>query len=486
MKRILLLFTLLVLLSASCGKNENPPVTDVPAIDFTYEGDIVLNTPEYLVTESEDNFILYEMETGKRLRKFLDFGEVKYEENGEIKSQYVFLQKTFAYILKDGTLETRDFNFSYNEVAVEGNYILLNRSLFDGNLNGTAHSLRGEILSQDAFEDGARLTAWNNDYDLKSEFVRVMQCETKPENLVEIYKADESTLYFKDSESGFILEKSGEFYKLSFSVSGEIIDASGNGIFDVHILYRDNGQLKNCWIIGPLNVGDLPEYIRADIKEVSLNDGFHGMTVSTPWILDENGEILLCGEQIWTGGDVLATHYPNYVYETDRVEYIINSTEPIDEITLYDKNLTPINSSPAEIFHISGEDRYLSLFDRDTKKFWIVSNNGDIVYQTDHIERPLVFDSFGTAVLTKTGKVQFITYDGKALEELDGWSEEFTLYTPRQNYVYEDNNPGEELKVKYWRVIFDDPNDDDSQYVIFRYFPDTGICDTVREPILTN
>ena len=486
MKRILLLFTLLVLFLASCSETENPPVTDIPAIDFTYEGDIVLNTPEYLVTQTEEQFILYEVETGKRLRKFLDFGEVKYEENGEIKSQYVFLQKTFAYILKDGVLETRDFNFSFNEVDVEGDYIILNGSVYDGNLRGGGYSIQGEILSQTAFEDGARLTVWNDTYEHESEYVRAIKLESKPEKLTEIYNSGENILYTKDGENGFILENENGFFKLSFSVSGEIIDASGNGDYDVHILYRNNGNLKNCWIVASLNIDDLPEYKLAYINDVTPKDDFHGMTVSTPWVLDENGEILLCGEQIFIGEDVLATHYPNYVYEADQINYIVNSAEPIDGITLYDKNLTPINSSPAEIFHISGEEKRLSLFDKDTKKFWIVSDTGDIIYQTNHIECPLIFDSFGTAVLTNTGKVQFITCDGTELEELDGWHDSLTIHTPRQNYVYEDNNPGEELKVKYWRVIFDDPNDDDSQYVIFRYFPDTGICDTVREPILTN
>ncbi len=485
MKRLLLILMLLTLFAVSCADNDTPPETDTPVIDFVYEGDIVLNTPEYLVTESEDKFILYEMKTGKRLRKFLDFGEVKFEENGETKSQYVFLQKTFAYILRDGVLETRDFNFSYNEVAVEGNYILLNRSLFDGNLNRTAHSLRGDILSQAAFEDGARLTAWNNDYNHESEYVRVMKCYTNPEALTEIYSANGSTLYIKDGENGFILEKDGEYYKLAFSVSGEIIDAAGNGVYDVHILYREGEGLKNCWIIGPLNVGDLPDYVRADIKDVMLDGNFHGMTVSSPWVLGEDGEILLCGEQIWTDGNVLATHYPNYVYEPDIIKYIIDSTEPADEITLYDKELNPINTSPAEIFQIcseqlSGESGYLTLFDRDTKEFMIVSTDGETVYQTNHIERPLILDSFGAAVLTKDGKVQFITNDGTAHDELDGWNDELVLYTPYQNCVFDIENADHPI-VKYWRVIFDDSNDDDSQYVIFRYFPDTGICDTVKE-----
>ncbi len=484
MKKLLLSILISSALLTSCGVNDTEPESET-TVNIQYEGDIVLNTSDYLVTESEDYYILYDLKSGKRLRKFLDFGEVKFEENGEIKSQYVFLQKTFAYILRDGALETRDFNFSYNEVAVEGNYILLNRSLFDGNLNGTAHSLRGDILSQAEFEDGARLTVWNNDYNLESEYIRLMKYETKPENLTEIYTAESSTLYTKDDENGFVLEKDGEYYKLSFSVSGEIIDACGNGIYDVHVLYRQNGILKNCWIIGPLNVGDLPDYIRADIKEVPLDGAFHGMTVSTPWILNENGEILLCGEQIWTGGAVLATHYPNYVYEPDKIEYIVNSNEPADEITLYDKELNPINSSPAEIFHISGEDRYLTLFDKDTKEFMIASTDGEIIYQTDHVERPLLFDTFGAAVLTNTGKVQFITYDGTAHEELDGWNEELIQYTPYRNCVF-DVETAEHPIIKYWQVIFDDPNDDDSQYVIFRYFPDTGVCDTVREPLLTN
>lgn len=479
MKKLLLLIFILSALLTSCGVNDNTAENET-TVSIEYDGDIVLNTPDYLVTESEDKFILYEMESGKRLRKFLDFGEVKYEENGEIKSQYVFLQKTFAYILKDGILETRDFNFSFNEVSVEGNYIILNGAVFDGNFKGGGYSIQGEILSQTAFEDGARLTVWNDIYEHESEYVRAIKLESKPEKLTEIYKSGENTLYTKDGESGFILRNESDFFKLPFSVSGEIIDACGNGDYDVHILYRDNGKLKNCWIVTPLNVDDLPEYKLAYINDITPKDDFHGMTVSSPWVLNESGEIILCGEQIWTGGDVLATHYPNYVYEPDKIKYIVNSNEPIDEITLYDKKLNPINSSPAEIFHISGEDRYLTLFDKDTKEFMIVSTDGEIIYKTDHIERPLVLDSFGAAVLTKDGKVQFITCDGKALDELDGWNEELTLYTPHQNCVYEDNE-GEALTVKYWRVIFDNPNDNDSQYVIFRYFPDTGICDTVRE-----
>ncbi len=483
MKRLLLLLTLITMFAASCSENENPPETDTSVIDFAYEGDIVLNTPEYLVTEWEDKYILYEIETGKRLRKFLDFGEVKFEENGETKSQYVFLQKTFAYILKDGILETRDFNNSFTEVAVEGNYIILNRIIYDGNLKGIGYSLRGEILSQTAFEDGARLTAWNDDYGHESEFVRLIKLESKPEKLTEIYKSAENTLYIKDGESGFIPENKNDFFKLSFSVCGEIIDVCESGTHEVHILYRDNGELKNCWITN-LYIKDSPEYMCANITEVALGDDFHRMTVSSPWVLDENGEILISGKLISIQGDVLATGYPNYVYEADVVEYITNSTEPMDGITLYDKELNPINSSPAEIFQICGEGGYLTLFDRDTKEFMIVSTDGEIIYQTDHIERPLILDSFGAAVLTKTGKVQFITYDGTAYEELDGWNEELVLYTPHQNCVF-DVDTADHPTIKYWRVIFDDPNDDDSQYVIFRYFPDTGICDTVEEPLLT-
>ena len=118
------------------------------------------------------------------------------------------------------------------------------------------------------------------------------------------------------------------------------------------------------------------------------------------------------------------------------------------------------------------------MFNYDTTKFSIISHAGEVIYQTDHIEYPLILDSFGSAVLTKDKKVQFITCDGKALEVLDGWSEELTQYTPRQNCVYENG------KLSYWYVVFGDSAYVDlnvpQTYTGFRYYPKTGDCEVVR------
>ena len=473
MKRFLIFLFLTALLS-SCNE-QDLPLESKTEITFQYEGSIVLNTPNYLVTKADDKYILYDAESGRRWRGFLDFGEVKYEENGVIKSRYVFLQKTFAFILENGLLETYEFNSHYNNVQIYGDYILLNKTLYTGDFKQIGASIQGEIVSQTEFEDGARLTVRNDEFSSESEHVRTIKLDDKPINLTEIYKSDNSTLYSIADSSGLILENTGGIFRLPFSVSNDIYDVCGDGDSNIYILYRDSGIIKRCNIYS-LRLDSVP-YMSARVSTASADDKFFETTILSPWVLDKNGEILLRGETITVYGDVLSTHQAQYMYEADRLTYIRDNPDARDHITLYNSVTEPISSAHI-LSRCSDCGEHLMMFNYDTTQFSVITQTGEVIYQTDHIEYPLILDSFGSAVLTKDKKVQFITCDGKALEVLDGWSEELTQYTPRQNCVYENG------KLSYWYVVFGDPECIDlnapQTYTNFRYYPETGDCEVVR------
>ncbi len=475
MKRFLILLFLTMLLS-SCNEHDLPLESNTE-IAFQYEGSIILNTPNYLVTKAEDKYILYDAKSGRRWRGFLDFGEVKYEENGEIKSRYVFLQKTFAFILEDGLLETYEFNSHYNSVQIYGDYILLNKTLYTGDFKQIGASVQGEIVSQTEFEDGARLTVRNDEFSSESEHVRAIKLDDKPSNLTEIYKSDSSTLYSIADSAGMILENASGVFQLPFSVSNDIYDACGNGDSNIYILYRDNGIIKNCNVYS-LRLDSIP-YMSARVRTASADDNFFESTILSPWVLDQNGEILLRGDAITVCGEVLSTHQAQYIYEADRLTYIRKNPEERDNIILYNGAMEPINATPAHILSCcSNCSEHLMMFNYDNTEFSIISQTGEVVYQTDRIEYPLMVDSFGAAVLTKDKKVQFITCDGRELEQLDGWSEELTQYTPRQNCVYENE------ELSYWYVVFGDSSHTDltvpQTYTSFRYYPETEKCEVVK------
>ena len=484
MKKLLLSIFILSTLLTSCGVNDNTAESET-TINIQYEGDIVLNTSDYLVTESEDNYILYDLKSSKRLRKFLDFGEVKYADDGVIKSRYVFLQKTFAYILEDGMLTTHDFGRHCDEVSINGNFLILSGVIYTGDFRNIGYGLQGEITEQTSIEDGGRLTMAYNPPRHHIESVRAIKLDTKPNPSTLIYESGDAKLYYDEVTSELTLENPDGVYLINFSISGSIRDihAIGNYNHNIFLLCDDNGQLKN-YHINNLNINDAG-YLSAKVDHIIFDGEFFGKTISLPWVLDENGEILLRGNGLLfcdelSIDELLVSHYPFFIYETDMLDYYRKSPEACEDIMVYDKSLNPINTTPSDILHICGDNEHFTLFNYETKEFTIISESGEIVYKTDHVEYPLMLDGFGAAVLTKSGKVQFITCDGTALDELDGWHDGMTIYTPRQNYVFGDTSS----KPLYYFVAFDDPTDTDEngtpKSITFRYYPESGECDAIN------